>query len=270
MVKKIIVVLLFLLGVYFVICLIITNTELTLNKTPSSMFKWLPDFAFKLRGIELKSLEPEQYTTVVGNMIFAIAFITAMVPLLAAWYNTSKIRKEIQEEYGIKSFPIKQPGEDDLEWMLPHYQKASRLTIFAGSFDWLADKPEMEKRILELAGEGKLDLVSYKSKEQVAEAFRTKKNLQSLFKTLGDGHFKFKSKLENVTCTFVQKSAMDTEFLYKSRPDDEGHMFNACVLSDTDKSRVLLHILSELTKAEHWGKRANEVGQSIEGPEGKG
>ena len=57
---------------------------------------------------------------------------------------------------------------------------------------------------------------------------------------------------------------MDTEFLYKSRPDDEGHMFNACVLSDTDKSRVLLHILSELTKAEHWGERANEVGQSIE------
>jgi len=229
-------------------------------------------YSFTLFG-----LEEEQYKALVSDAIFLLAFVIALIPLFQVWQNTRKLRQELKEaqeqfqkEHGIQSFPIKQPGVDDLEWMLPHYQKASRLTIFAGSFDWLADKPEIEKRILELAGEGKLDLVSYRSKEQVAEAFRTKKNLQSLFKMLGDGHFKFKSKLKNVTCTFVQKPAMDTEFLYKSRPDDEGHMFNACVLSDTDKSRVLLHILSELTKAEHWGKRANEVGQSIEGSEGKG
>lgn len=268
MVNKIIVVLLLLLAAYFVISLIITHTELTLNKTPSSMFKWLPDFAFKLRGIELKSLEPEQYTTIVGNMIFAIAFITAMVPLLAAWYNTNKIRKEIQEEYGIKSFPIKQPGEDDLEWMMPHYQRGQRITIFAGSFDWIGDKPEMRNRILQLANEGKLDLVSYRSIQEIEDAFRAKED-EELLNALR-GRFKVKSKLEDITCTFVQKSATDAEFLYKSRPDDEGHAFNACVLSDTDKSRELLHILSKLTKGEHWGKRANEVGQSIEGSEGKG
>ncbi len=260
MLKKIIVVLLLLLAAYFVISLIITHTELTLNKTPSSMFKWLPDFAFKLRGIELNSLEPEQYTTVVGNMIFAIAFITAMVPLVAAWYNTRKLRQQIQEEYGIKSFPIKQPGADDLKWMLPHYQKGQRITIFAGSFDWFGDKPEMRNRILQLAKEGKLDLVSYRSIGEIEGSFRAKGDeplLSTIREALGD-RFRVDSKLSDVTCTFIQKSAADWEFLYKSRPDDEGHMFNACVLSDTDKSRVLLHILSELTKAEHWGRPADD------------
>lgn len=225
----------------------------------------------------LFGLKEEQYKVLVSDAIFVLAFGFALIPLIQASQNTRKLRQDLkkaqeqfQKEHGIRSIPIEKEGEDDLAWMLPHYQKATRLTIFAGSFDWLADKPEMEKRILELAGEGKLDLVSYKSKEQVREAFRTKKNLKSLIKTLGDDHFKFKSELKNVTCTFVEKSAMGTEFLYKSSPDDEGHMFNACVLSDTDKSRVLLHILSELTKAEHWGERANEVGQSIESSEGEG
>lgn len=260
--KKILVglMLLFAVVVFFVISLLITHTELTLNKTPPSMFKWLPDFALELRGIELKSLESEQYTAVVGNMIFAIAFIAAMVPLVAAWYNTRRLRQQIQEEYGIKSFPIKQPGVDDLKWMLPHYQRGQRITIFAGSFDWLGDKPEMRNRILQLANEGKLDLVSYRSIGEIEGAFRAKGDeplLSTIRGALGD-RFRVDSKLRDVACTFIQKSAADREFLYKSRPDDEGHMFNACVLSDTDKSRVLLHILGELTKAEYWGTSAEQ------------
>jgi hypothetical protein len=225
----------------------------------------------------LFGLKEEQYKTLVSDAIFMLAFGFALIPLIQASRNTKKLRQELkkaqeqfQKEHGIESFPIDKEGEDDLAWMLPHYQKATRLTIFAGSFDWLADTPEMEKRILELAGEGKLDLVSYKSKEEVTEAGQMKRKLKSLFKTLGDDHFKFNSELKDVKCTFVQKSALDTEFLYKSKSDDDGgHMFNACVLNDTDKSRVLLHILSELTKAEHWGERAKEVGQSIESSEGE-
>jgi len=213
------------------------------------------------------------------DAILLLAFGIALIPLIQALQNTRKLREELkkaqeqfQKEHGIQSFPIKQPGVDDLAWMLPHYRKATRLTIFAGSFDWLADNPEMEKRILELAGEGKLDLVSYRSIQEIESGFRAKKNeslLSKIREALGD-RFRVNSKSKNVTCTFVQKTAMDTEFLYKSRPDDEGHMFNACVLSDTDKNRVLLHILSELTKAEHWGQSANEVGRSIEGSEEKG
>ena len=240
--KSILIGLVLLCVVFFVISLLITHTELTLNKTPPSAFKWFPDFALKLRGIDLKCLKSEQYTAVVGNMIFAIAFIAAMVPLVAAWCNTRKIRQQIQKEYGIKSFPIKNPGDDDLKWMLPHYQRGQRITIFAGSFDWLGDNPEMKKRILQLAKEGKLDLVSYRSIKEIEDAFKTKVDNELL--SVIRKRLKVESKLEGVTCTFVQKSGMDAEFLYKSRPDDEGHMFNACVLSDTDKSRVLLHILS--------------------------
>lgn len=219
-------------------------------------------------------LKEEQYKVLVSDAIFLLAFVIALIPLFQVWQNTRKLRQELKEareqfqkEHGIQSFPIKQPGVDDLEWMLPHYQKARRIAIFAGSFDWLADKPEMEKRILELGGEGKLDLVSYRSKEQVEEAFRTK-NLQSLFQTLRD-HFKFNSKLEDVTCTIVQKSATDWEFLYKSRPDDAGHAFNACVLSDTDRSRELLHILTKLGDAKHWGTHASNSSSGGKGSSGQ-
>jgi len=218
----------------------------------------------------LFGLEEEQYRVLVSDAIFGLAFGMALIPLIQASQNTRKLRQELkkaqeqfQKEHGIQSFPIEKKGEDDLAWMLPHYQKARRITIFAGSFDWLADKPEIEKRILELAGESKLDLVSYKSKEQVEEALRTK-NLQSLLQTLGD-HFKFNSKLEDVTCTIVQKSATYWEFLYKSRPDDAGHAFNACVLSDTNRSRELLHILTQLGDAKHWGEAA---GDSISAEQG--
>ncbi len=219
----------------------------------------------------LLGLEEEQYEAIVMDAILLLAFGIALIPLIQALQNTRKLREELkkaqeqfQKEHGIQSFPIEKEGEDDLTWMLPHYQKARRITIFAGSFDWLADKPEMEKRILELAGEGKLDLVSYKSKEQVEEALRTKKNLQDLLEMLGD-HFKFNSKLEEVKCTIVQKSATDWEFLHKSRPDDAGHAFNACVLGDTNRSRELLHILSQLGDAKHWGEA---VGNSISAEQG--
>jgi hypothetical protein len=219
-------------------------------------------------------LEEEHYKALVSDAILVLAFGFALVPLFQVSQNTRKLRQELREaqkqfqkEHGIQSFPIEKKGEDDLAWMLPHYQKAKRITIFAGSFDWLADNREMKKRILTLANEGKLDLVSYRSKEEVEEAFRGK-TLQELFKTLRD-HFKFKSNLEDVTCTIVQKSATDWEFLYKSRPDDAGHAFNACVLSDTDRSRELLHILTKLGDAKHWGtpaddSRSTEQGSSAE------
>ncbi len=219
----------------------------------------------------LFGLKEDPYKALVSDAIFVLAFGFALIPLIQASQNTRKLRQDLkkaqeqfQKEHGIRSIPIEKEGEDDLAWMLPHYQKAKRITIFAGSFDWLADKPEMEERILELAGEGKLDLVSYKSKEQVDEALRTKQNLKNLLEMLGD-HFKFNSKLEEVKCTVVQKSATDWEFLYKSRPDDAGHAFNACVLSDTNRSRELLHILTQLGDAKHWGEAA---GDSISAEQG--
>ena len=87
----------------------------------------------------LFGLKEEQYKTLVSDAIFVLAFAVALVPLIQASQNTGKLRQELkkareqfQKEHGIKSFPIEKEGEDDLDWMLPHYQKATRLTIFAG------------------------------------------------------------------------------------------------------------------------------------------
>ncbi len=223
-----------------------------------------------LSSFTLFGLEEEQYKALVSDAILVLAFGFALVPLFQASQNTRKLGRELkdikeqfQKEHGIQSFPIQQKGEDDLEWMLPHYQQAGCVTIFAGSFDWLGDNEQIKQRIRQLATEDHLELVSYKTEGEVEEAFRAKNQVE-MFQTL-KGNFKFESKLKDVTCTFIQKSAVDWEFLYKSRADDKRNDFNVCVLSDTDRSRELLHVLSELTKAEHWGISAGDSSSAEQG-----
>jgi len=220
-------------------------------------------------------LKEEQYKVLVSDAIFLLAFVIALIPLFQVWQNTKKIQQELKEakeqfqkEHGIQFFPIQREGEDDLDWMLPHYQRGQRVTIFAGSFDWLGDKPEMEKRILQLANEGKLYLVSYRSEQEIEDAFGAKQKEPLLRKLRGvlKDRFRVNSNLRDVACTFIQKSATaDTEFLYKSRPDDEGHVFNACVISDTNRNRVLLRILSKLTEPMRWGEAFGSSGSTERG-----
>jgi len=96
-------------------------------------------YSFTLFG-----LEEEQYKVLVSDAVIVFAFAFALVPLFQVSQNTKKLRQELkkaqeqfQKEHGIQSFPIQREGEDDLDWMLPHYQRGQRITIFAGAFDWL-------------------------------------------------------------------------------------------------------------------------------------
>jgi hypothetical protein len=224
-----------------------------------------------LFGSGAAQLSETQYASVVSDMIAAFAFVMAAWAVVHARLYKRKVHRELQDakqEYkvkldaaredfekrtGIMSTPIKQELDDDLKWMLPHYKEGDRITVFAGGFAWLASNSEMKDRVLELAGENKLYLISYKTKEQVEKAFNTA-DAMDLFGRL-KSCFRYKSGLGNsdkVVCTMIQRSPTEWKFLYKSRPES-GHAFNAQVLSDTDSIRALLHILSRLTKPDHWG-----------------
>lgn len=205
----------------------------------------------------LFGLKEEQYRILVADAILVLAFGFALVPLFQASQNTRKLRQDVKDflvEHGIAIDPVKKKGKDDLEWMLPHYQQAGRVTIFAGSFDWLRDNKQMKQRIRQLATEDHLKLVSYKTKEQVEAAFQ-RKGEQDFFREI-ERHFGYESGLEGVTCTMIQNLGADWKFLYRSA--DVENAFNVCYLSTTPRNIELLHILSKLTIAGHWGKRPVE------------
>ena len=254
--KKLVICLVLIVASLLIVSLVTTHATLVLGISTPKLLRLVPDIVLGLVGRNINNLTEEKYTAFVGDMIFALAFLMAIIPISQVWWNTKKLREALRKEYGIRSSPIAEEGKDDLDWMLPHYQKASRMTIFAGGFGWLGINSGIKKRVLELAKDSKLDLVSYKNKEQVVEAFKGKGG-QKLFNDL-EHCFRYESGLQSVVCTMTQPSAAEWSFLYKSRPDEEGHAFNVCVLSDIDRTRELLHILSELTKAENWGSPDND------------
>lgn len=268
-----ILVVLLVLWAFTVATLVATHICLIFNKGPLEICRWWPDMILRLLfGSSAAQLTEAQYASLISDMIAAFAFVVAVAAvvqvilykrrvergLLQAQaeyeYKLKEAKKDFERKMGITSQPIEKMGDDDLKWMLPHYKEGDRVTVFAGSFDWLGDNPEMKKRILELAEEDKLNLISYRTKEQVRDSFE-RKNAVKLFENLIDC-FRYESGLDDVNkvvCTMVQLSATEWRFLYKSLPDEEGHAFNACVLSDTDSTRQLLHILSQLTRADRWG-----------------
>ncbi len=253
---------LFTASIIFTILLVITHITLTVGKSPYAIFKYLPDLVLRLCGTDLTTFKADKYSVFVSDMILLIGFFTAVVPIFQMWRSLQKLRKAFKEDYKIDSFPINNEGVDDIAWMLPYYQKGTRITIFAGSFTWLGEKQDLEinqmmkKRICELASDEKLDLVSYKRESDVKRAFEDK-SLTPLFNEL-ENCFRYESGLDQVVCTLIQYQPTEWEFLYKGKAYRHTGAYDNYALGDTDKNRVLLHVLSELTKAEHWGKPAVE------------
>jgi len=241
---------------WIIISLVVTHISLVLNKTPPSLFIFIPDMIFGWFGTNIASLKANaQYAPIISDMIAAFAFVvTAYAVVKAQTYKIrlqrerQKVKKEIGTRMGIQSFPIGKKGVDDIEWLITHYkEEVDYITIFAGGFSWLVINEKMRSRILELAKDNKLRLISNKSRHDVIEAFKRKRS-ESIFNELKDC-FKFDSGLEKVVCTVIKKSPTEWKLLYRSRLDELDHDFNACVLSDKDSTRELLYIISNL--AEH-------------------
>lgn len=207
--------------------------------------------------IDKTGLTENQYSPIVSDLILLIGFFAAIIPILTMWSSLKKLQANFENKHGIKSSPIDTEGEDDIEWMLGQFKGAKHITIFAGGFAWLNKKQGMKDLLQKLATEKKLDLISHGSEDYVREAFRVER-ATPLYNRLKEC-FIYNSGLDQaVVCTLVKDSTLESRFLYKGRSDsDGGAEFNACVLADADQNRVLLHILSELTRARHWDRPAS-------------
>lgn len=244
------------LWAFTVVTLVATHICLIFNKGPLEIFRWWPDLSLGLLfGRTATQLAEHQYSALVSDMIAAFAFIVTVGAVVQARLYKRNLRRRLQRELGIEASPITQKGKDDLEWMLQHYRTAEHVTIFAGSFDWLGQNGEMRDQIIKLAKEGNLELVSRRTKAEVDKSLEKDTELYTALSTLSD-HFRCESELNGVTCTMIRALGTPSKFLYRSSTTDPDKAFNACVFTNTEQSRELLHILSQLTKAEHWGKPA--------------
>ncbi len=241
--------------IWLMVSLVVTYVALELGKTPSCVFTCLPNFILRAIQVDLVNLPPDKYPMLISVMTLVVGFLITITPIFGVFRRTGKLRqtvenaqKEFLDEHGITINPVQKKGRDDLEWMLPYYQQAGRITIFAGSFDWLGDNRQIKNRLRQLATEDNLRLVSYRTKEQVEAAFQ-RKGEQSFFREL-QTNFSYESGLDGMTCTMIEKLGADWEFLYRSRAGPETpSVFNVCYIGTTPRNIELLNILSKLTKA---------------------
>ncbi len=245
------------LWAFTVVTLVATHICLIFSKGPLETWRWWPDLIFGLLfGSAATQLEVNQYSALVSDMIAAFAFVVTVGTVVQAGLYKRNLRRKLQQELGIEASPITQKGKDDLEWMLQHYRTAEHVTIFAGSFDWLSQNKEIKNQIIKLAKEGNLELVSRRTKAVVDRSLAGDADLSQAL----SGHFRYESKLDGVTCTMMKALGTPSKFLYRSSTTEHGKAFNACVFTNTEQSKELLHILYELTKAEHWGTPDNGSG----------
>jgi hypothetical protein len=246
-----------------IVTLVATHICLVFQKSPPVVLRWLPDFILGLLfGSSATLLQEDRYGALVSDMIAAFAFVVTVATVLQAALYKRKVEKdysqkltEAKSDYakktGISAQAIRDPGNDDLIWMVEHYREGDEITIFGVGFEWLKENQEMREIVSNLAHQSKLRLVSYKPENAVKQAFE-RAEAGDLFRNLRRC-FRYSSETGKVVCTMIKKSETEWKFLYKSRPDRSGHAFNACVLNDTDSTRELLHILAALTNADHWG-----------------
>ena len=234
-----------------VVCLVVSHICLITDTECPSSVKNYTDWFLGMFTSNLEQLEEHKYSAIVSDIIFVLAFLVAISPLVQVVYFKIQYKRKYRREQGIESFEVKEKGKDDLETMLRYYKGAEHLTIFCGAFAWLRKNAEMRSLIVDFANDGKLKLVSYKSKTQVREAF-SNVGEEELFEQLYQKQcFKFNSGLPDVKCSMIKRVGAELRFLFRQSSDQ--NPFNACVLSSTNQSRELLYILSKLTEAKHWG-----------------
>ena len=234
-----------------IICLVISHICYITGASYPSLVTSFTDVFLSELGWNIEQLTEVQYAAIVSDMIVILAFLLTIVPVVQFVYFKVQYIRKFRREQGIETFKVRIKGKDDLDTMLRHYEGAEHLTIFCGAFDWLRENANMKHLITNLANDDKLKLVSYKSEEQVRSAFASN-NGQIFFRLLLDkGCFRFNSGLPDVKCSLIKRVGAETKFLF--RQSSEQNPFNACVLSSTDQSRELLHILSKLTEADMWG-----------------
>jgi len=266
-------------GAFTAACLVWKHLDLlTAAKCPSMVASYANWIAGKL-GTNVEELEKEgKFAPVVSDMLVALAFVVAIVPLLQAWRYRWRLKTELRSAHGLEIFKVKKERIDDLAKMLEYYEGAEHITVFCGDFDWLQPssidrnpkfskcskrlKKKMKKMtekmrdfVKEYASQEKITLVSSKSKGLVKDALRNGGD-DSLFEALKE-RVVFDQNV-GIKCSLIEKVNRKYTFLYRSYAGDKKRLFNAHIFYKAEESEELINILRGLIEFSSWRKKAGE------------
>ena len=148
------------------------------------------------------------------------------------------LNAEVKARYGFSDWTrIKKPGHDDVDWMLKHYQPASKVVVFAGDYDKILKHRHMQTYIKN--NKSKFTLFS----DETEEYMDKKHAANELYQEVRD-RFVFDSGMKS-KCSFLTTEDKDTLLMRSWDKDD----FNVCIVDATEETRALIAVIKNFVEA---------------------
>lgn len=218
------------------ISITVTNIFLSSGKQPPGFFDWITTTSISCLGINKLDLPGDSYKSYVITIkdvsIALLSLWLAFIPLFAIW----KKRVELAKKSSFIVRPIHTDGEDDYKILIQYLKNAENVVLFSGNFSWLTKHQFFHQRVRELHNEGKIKLISYRTREEVINAIRD----TAVVDELGNS-FIFESRCK-IKASFI-RTLNKYVFLYKNTEEKK-----VVILRETEDSRYILKAINEFVQ----------------------
>lgn len=143
------------------LCFVAADTAYKAGTTPWPWLSYVIESVLSLFMQDPQSAVKE--AIVAGALAVFVSLITVWVLVVQPLRHRSALRKASI----VDSHPVGEVGNDDLTTMYRYYSNAEHITVFSGDFDWILKHEKLKQLILKLAKENKIELISYKTEEDI-------------------------------------------------------------------------------------------------------
>ena len=193
-----------------------------------------------LLGLDAGSLDPVAYKRVITHVLTIQMTLLSVYLVAVPVLGYMQHRRKLTRSGSLRRERVLSDGVDDLNIMLKAYRSAERITVFSGDFSWLKESDELREKVCALAGQAKVDLISYKTPGDIQRAL----NDPALFNRLKPAFLIVKGT--PLKCSLVEYSGANATFLYKDRGGEFGQDPFVVIARYSDESRGLLKALREM------------------------
>lgn len=196
-----------------------------------------------LLGIS-ENLERAELHRISESSISWLGFLLSLLLLIGSfWLSVRTLRRNPYRQI-FRSRLIGKNESDALEYMAKYYQKANRIIAFSGDYSFIFENTLLRETVHQLAKSGNIVLFSYKSEEQVNNAFS---GHQELFADLLP-FFRFNSEIKQKS-SFIERNGPKI-FLYRSDKihEGDGHSVEKriCSIYSNNEGVMLMGIIEQL------------------------
>ncbi len=235
--------LVFVLIVFFLIIFLHQSIVLSGGKPPI-LFQIFSDIVLNTLGLEGTSAQ-QASTVVVNFLAVSLSIFAAMLPASFYLITRASLKRQLANILAENPFTTHhiKSDKDDFEVMSKYYAGAQRITVYAGDFDWLKNNEKINKNIIRLISEGRINLVSSKTATEVREAVGSE-----LF-DLAKKHLYFQNS-SDMRGSIIEYEGNVRTFIYRYKEPRNEDIF-ICAVRDFGQGRFLLDQIEKFTKHLH-------------------